>query len=83
MDKQIWQGMGGKRPVILRKIEYLLWQAILDMARSPSHDTTAGLKSAFQGIDTLLAADIEIVDIDWFDSGQETLHTSRYPLLIM
>jgi hypothetical protein len=66
----MWQGMGSKRPEVLIKIERVLWQAILNMTRSPREDMGTLLKLTFQQIDALLGLDVDILDIDWFDKGK-------------
>lgn len=59
--------MGGNRPQLLISIEHLLWQVILNCARSASGSTEDMLKSAFERIDGLMGEDgVDIADINWF-----------------
>ena len=73
--------MGGKRPQVLKKIESLLWQAILHLAQPDGGDTVRTLKSAFEQIDGCLGEGVDVVDIDWFDRGQELQLASCYRCL--
>lgn len=66
---QIWQGMGGKRPQVLKHIESLLWQLIIYLARSPWGDTVGVLKTCFGQIDGFIGEGVNVADIDWFDNG--------------
>jgi hypothetical protein len=67
---QIWQGLGGRRPQVLKEVELQLWQVILHLAQSASGDTVAVLKSVFEKIDAFLGEGVDVADIDWFDSGK-------------
>jgi hypothetical protein len=68
----MWQGMGSKRPELLITIERLLWQVILNSARSAG-GTVEMLKAAFEQIDGLisLGGGVNIGEIDWFEYSKQ------------
>ena len=61
--------MEGKQPQVLKKIESLLWQAILHLVQLDGGNTVRMLKLAFEQIDRCLGQGVNVVDIDWFNRG--------------
>jgi hypothetical protein len=74
IDLQIWQGLGGKRPEVLIKIERVLWRAIFRITQSASGGTIVALKLAFREIDEFLR-EADVTSIDWFDNGKVSLYS--------
>jgi hypothetical protein len=67
---QIWQGLGGIRPQLLIDIERVLWQVLLNSARS-ERGVLEYLKKAFEHIDGLIGGEgVNVPDINWFDCSK-------------
>ncbi|RXW18462.1 hypothetical protein EST38_g7394 [Candolleomyces aberdarensis] len=76
---QMWQGLGGPRPERLVRLEFILWQALFDVALG-RYPLSSRFRAAFREIETLDLSGVECPDSEWL-SGDPSFQESIQKLL--